>query len=140
MSDEILQSFFEASAARWLEFKRDDPSYFSDVTAFIAALAPCGITVARPSLADTRLFTHIGIRRIIEDFISLHPAHPLPLERITLVRHIPADAARADLAALTAELATAREAMLRFANAYNIAVDLTLYLAGFDATAALELC
>ena len=139
MTDERLKSFFGTHSDRWAEFKRDDPPYFTDVGAFISSLTTHGITLARPSVANTRIFTHTGIRGIIEDFIRNHPAHPLPLEHIALVRHISANA-KIDLATLATELTTAREGLHRFADGYNIPVTLTLHLNGFNASSALELC
>lgn len=130
MIDKRIQVFFGENVGQWAVFDRSDPSYFSGIVTFIEALATYGIATNRPTVADYAIFTHQGIRQTIEMFIQRHPHRPLPLENITIVQQVAAET----------ELDTYREAMLRFANDYNIGINLHLYISEFNAGVASRIC
>ena len=140
ISDETYRSYFGDSAPRWQDLAQREPGYHEDIAAFIGALAPLGILSSSPVVDDTAIFSHSGLRRLIEEFIQRHPTLPLPLERITLVRAISADSCRADLESLLTTLAAKQDDLIRVSNSYNIAVDLNLHLSGIDAGLLLKLC
>lgn len=127
---ERLQSFFADDAGRWAVFEHNDPSYYSGIGVLIEALVAYGIETSRPTVTDGALFEHQGIRQAIETFIQRHPHRPLPLEHITIVQQ----------GADGAELDAHREAMLRFANDYNISINLQLHVSEFNAANASRVC
>jgi YcaO-like protein with predicted kinase domain len=112
--------------SQWTVFERSDPPCFWGIGAFIEALSTYGIATNHPTVADCAIFTHQGIRQTIEMFLQRHPHRPLPLTNITIVMQVAAET----------ELDTYREAMLRFANDYNIGINLQIYLSEFNAEIA----
>jgi len=140
MTDQAFKSFFGEQTERWAGFKQTDPAYHAGIESFITAIAAYGITSSRPAIDESRVYSHAGIRRLIEDFIRQHPDRPLPLEQFTFVRLIHAESCQADLDALLSDLAGARHHLIRFSKSYNISTELNLHVAGFDAERVARLC
>ena len=140
MTDERLQLFFGDEAPRWAVFKRSDPPYHADIGAFVETLAGFGILNNRPTVDDGGIFRHQRLRQAIEGFLQRHPGRPLPLRHVTLVQQVAAGSGRAAWEKIHAELAAHREALIRFATAYNIGCHLHVYAGGFEAGGAVQLC
>jgi YcaO-like protein with predicted kinase domain len=140
MNSDRLQSFFGNDTAHWLSLAQTEPAHHAAVCEFVETLSSHGIATSRPTVADTDIFQHRGFRQIIETFLQRHPSRPLPLEQITIARHITVATCRNNFHSILAELDAHRDALLRFSNAYNINIHLQLFLAGFDADLAAKLC
>ncbi|MCX6997781.1 MAG: YcaO-like family protein [Kiritimatiellaeota bacterium] len=135
-----MQLFFGEETPRWAVFQSSDPTYYAGVGAFIETLSGFGLADSRPTVADGSIFRHQGLRQAIEEFLQRYPGRPLPLRHITVMQKVAAASARADFEKIQAELASHREALHRFATAYNLGIHLHVYVGGFDAGGAAPLC
>jgi TfuA protein len=132
--DEQLSAFYSEPEA--LEaIRHAGEAAQAHALACITALADFGVEESHIAVESCGLFSHAGVRALIEAFIADHPFEPLPLESVKIVRFVSGETPRADLKSIRDALDTHREALTHFSRRFNIEVILHVYLENLEAEA-----